>query len=330
MIRKAIRMNLNLRLINMKRLLVIIFACMITLPAFTQEDTVKVNSEVIKVKDEQGKASVIITGEEIIAVDENKDTTKIKIGKKGLSITEDKEGTKIIIKDLDERKNEKNHESDEHKSHKDKGFKGHWAGFQVGLNNYVNSDFSMSLDNNMNYMDLNTGKSWSYGLNVMQYSFGFGTDKIGMVTGLGIEWSNYIFDKDSTIRQDENGIIQPHDVAYLGSVQKNRLQTTYLNVPLLLEFQIPAGKKRIYFSGGLIGGVKLGSNTKIVYKDNGDKRKIKDKNDYNLSALRYGLTARAGYRGLNLFATYYITPLFEPNKGPELYPFYIGLALIIF
>ena len=314
----------------MKTLLLIIITGLIAIPAFTQEDSVKADTVVIKSTDVPEMSSVTITEEEIIAVDENKDTTKIKIGNKGFSIIEDEDGTKIIVKDLDKKESEENKESEHEKSNKPKKFKGHWSGFQLGLNNYVNSDYSMSLDNDMSFMDLNTGKSWTYGLNLMQYDFGFGTDKAGIVTGLGLELSNYFFDKDSSIRPDANGVIQPYDLTYLGSIQKTKLQTTYLTAPLLLEFQIPAGDKRIYISGGVIGGIKLGSHTKIVYKDSGDKRKIKDKDDYNLSSLRYGFTARAGYSKLNLFATYYLTPLFETNKGPELFPFYIGLSLIDF
>jgi hypothetical protein len=182
----------------------------------------------------------------------------------------------------------------------------------------------------MNFMDLNTDRSWTYGLNMFQHDFGLGTNKVGIVTGLGIEWSNYNFDRDMNIRRDSIGIIQPYDISYLGSIQKNKLSTTYLNIPLLLEFQIPGGKKSVYLSGGILGGIKLGSHSKIVYKENGDKKKIKDKDDYNLNSLRYGITVRAGYKGLNLFATYYPTPLFEKNKGPELYPFYVGLTLIDF
>jgi hypothetical protein len=328
----------------MKTFISLVVAGLIVMPAFSQEDTIRDNSEIIKVSDEPGKASVIVKGKEVMAVDENKDTTRIRIGKKGILVTQDKEGKKIIVKDLDEQEKEENEDWEKHetpgahenkeaekqKSKKAPSFKGHWSGFQLGLNNYLNSNNSMSLDNSMSFMDLNTDRSWTYGLNLFQHDFGLGTNKVGIVTGVGIEWSNYNFDMDLSIRRDSIGVIQPYDLSYLGSIQKNKLSTTYLNVPLILEFQIPAGKKRVYFSGGLLGGIKLGSHTKIVYKENGDKKKIKDKDDYNLNSLRYGITARAGYKGLNLFATYYLTPLFETNKGPELYPFYIGLTLIDF
>jgi hypothetical protein len=37
-----------------------------------------------------------------------------------------------------------------------------------------------------------------------------------------------------------------------------------------------------------------------------------------------------GYRWINLFATCDLQPLFNGNKGPEVFPYTIGLALISF
>ena len=100
-----------------------------------------------------------------------------------------------------------------------------------------------------------------------------------------------------------------------------------MTVPLLMEFQIPSGKGRIHISGGVIGGLKLWSNTKITYTEGGDKSKEKNKSDFNLSPLRWGVTARVGYKEISLFANYYMTSLFKPGRGPELYPFTVGLAI---
>jgi hypothetical protein len=179
-------------------------------------------------------------------------------------------------------------------------------------------------------MELNTSPSWNFNLNVLEYGLGLGTDKVGLVTGLGFEWSNYHFDGDNVIDK-ENGIIQPYFVPVENaSIRKAKLQTTYLTAPLLLEFQIPAGKKRVHISGGVIGGIKIGSRTKMVYTVSGNKQKDKVKDDFYLSPLRYGFTARVGYRALKIFANYYPTALFKSNKGPELYPFSVGLTLISF
>ncbi len=313
----------------MKSLLTFVLAGLIAVPAFTQEDSaVIVNiEEAISIEAPEAPEEIaepevpeiIVDSENDVVIIENQDTTRIKIGKKGISIIEGGKGTQVNIDDLDE-------ETEEDDDDDNGKFKPNWVGFEVGLNNYVNSDMSMSLADP--FMDLNTGRSWNFNLNFMQYGFGIIGDKIGIATGLGAEWNNYHFDNNNNI-QKVNGVIEALDLTY-PDIQKNRLQTTYLRAPLLLEFQIPAGSKRIYLSAGPVAGVKLFSNTKIVYKQNGDKQKVKDKDDYNISPLRYGFTARAGYRGLRLFANYYMTPLFESGKGPELYPFSVGLTLLDF
>jgi hypothetical protein len=64
----------------------------------------------------------------------------------------------------------------------------------------------------------------------------------------------------------------------------------------------------------------------MKYTINGEKSKEKVKGDYNLSPLRWGVTARVGYRALGFYANYYFTPLFKENTGPELYPFAVGFA----
>ena len=68
------------------------------------------------------------------------------------------------------------------------------------------------------------------------------------------------------------------------------------------------------------------SNTKVVYHDS-DKIKIRNKDDFSLNLLRYGVTARLGYEMFQAYGTYYLSKMFEEGKGPELYPFEIGIAL---
>ena len=174
-------------------------------------------------------------------------------------------------------------------------------------------------------MNLNTTRSWNYNLNFLEYGLGLGTSYAGLVTGMGIEWSNYIFDANNSIEETTGGNIINLDPN--AGVSKSKLGMTYLTVPLLLEFQIPAGKKSVHISAGAIGGVKIGSKTKIKYQDGGKDVK---KDDYSLSPLRYGATFRIGYRAINIFANYYITPLFGETATPEIYPFSIGLNLISF
>lgn len=205
-------------------------------------------------------------------------------------------------------------------------FTPHWSGIEIGMNNFMTADYSTSLPASINYMDLNTGKSYNFNINFAQLGMGL-TRRIGFVTGLGFEFNNYYFDGNNNIMKDENGVVIEYDATLDGIVlDKSKFSTTYFTVPLLLEIQVPVTSYRtINIAGGVIGGAKLCSRTKMVYYDNG-KEKIKEKDDYSLNILRYGPTVRVGYESFQLFATYYMNGLFQENKGPEVYPFQVGVA----
>jgi hypothetical protein len=323
-----------IKFLKMKKVGLILWLLAFVMTTTAQTDTgkviVKENDVILLEEDPEGNA-LKVEEEGTISYNTKYDTVQVRLGKRGIKIIEKGDGTAIEIIELDQLA-----ESRRDRKWKDR-FRGHWAGVELGFTNLVTSDFTLEYPDTMAFMEMNTGKSWDFNINFLQYSLGFGTDKVGLVTGLGFELQNYRFDNPLSIKK-ENGVIVA-DSSYMlnpdvGSVEKSKLHTNYLTLPLLLEFQIPAGRRnhRIHISGGVIGGVKLWSTTKIKYKDqNGNKEKNKEKgNDYNLSPIRYGLTARIGYRALNIYANYNMTPFFEKNKGPELYPFTIGLTLLFF
>ncbi|MCF8379865.1 MAG: PorT family protein [Bacteroidales bacterium] len=288
----------------------------------------------VEVLEEDGKTTVQVGGEaEVI---DRQDTTKIKIGKKGVTIIENEEGSPTVtwenIEEIEEPEIDGEDDGEDNGEKKDKNtkFKPHWAGFEIGLNSYVNEDFSMNIE--PGYMDLNTGKSWNYNINFLEQDIKLIGEKLGLVTGLGFEISNYHFDEGNVITE-VNGVIERLDPPT--QADKARLQTVFLNAPLLLEFQVPAGKKEKFFiSAGVIGGVKLSSKTKLVYYENGEKNKEKAKDDFNINPLRYGFTGRIGYKALKLYANFYPQPLFKEGGGPvdgeNLYPFSVGLSILKF
>ena len=203
-------------------------------------------------------------------------------------------------------------------------FRGHWAGLEFGLNNYLTDDFSMTPEDN--YMEINTSKSWNFNLNFAQFSVPLVRDRFGLVSGLGIEWNNYHFSNKNTIIKDQtNYIIRTEDLSSF-ALKKNRLQTTYLTAPLLMEVQLGSStshEKRVAISTGVIAGLKLGAQTKYKTGDG----KVKNKDDFYLQSFRYGFTARINYDNVGFYFNYYNVPLFINGKGPELYPFAAGLVL---
>lgn len=252
------------------------------------------------------------------------DTTVFRFGKKKIIFVDNGNKTTIEIPD-----HEKNNVSYEFKEVK--RFKGHWSGFEFGVNGFVDKNQSMNLKGDLAWMDLKQARSWNFNINFMQYSIGLGSDKVGLVTGMGLEFNNYHFSNPISLKvQDGITVIDSSYIQAGYKVDKTRLSTTNLTLPLLLEFQIPTSNKhRIYLSAGVIGGVRIGSHTKVVY-DDGDRNKNKNRGDFNIATFRYGLTARVGYRAIRLFANYYPVQLFEKGKGPEVYPFSVGLVLIPF
>ena len=269
-----------------------------------------------------------------------KDTTDIKFKNKKIRITEDEKGTDIQVKDQDEKEWDFDDEDWEHDWDnddprfdfdfgEDDGFDLHWAGFEIGLNNYLNGDQSLNLSSENEFMDLNTGKSWNVNINILEYDVNLVANRLGLGTGLGFEFNDYRFDNRLPVIKGDNGILV--DSSYAGSdfhVEKAKLTTTYITVPLILEYQVDVGGDNEFFIGaGIIGGIKIGSHTKVKFDRNGDTKKDKNRSDFYLSPYRYGYTARAGYGFLKLFANYYDTSLFESGKGPKLHPFTVGFML---
>jgi len=252
------------------------------------------------------------------------DTTRFKLGKKEILIVDDE--VVSVEKTDSESDSITDDEEDGDECDSDKGFEGHWAGLDLGLNTFLNNENTMDLPSDAEFLELNTGKSWGVGVNFFEKGINLYKGHIGIVTGLGFEINNYRFDKNITLNPDSSYITYVTDTIL--DFQKNKLTATYLNLPVILEFKIPVGRKdkSIHFAAGVLGGIKLGSHTKQVYEDNNRRHKDKVREDFHLSPFRYGLTARVGYSGLNLFATYHMSTLFEENEGPELYPFTVGIA----
>lgn len=312
----------------MKKNLFLIAGFIVAVTSYSQTpDSSKIDKEYEFEITENGADEVEIVSEEVV-IEPEPDTTEIEIGDLEIKIVDNDDETAVFFKeneDSDTTKDEKY--KWELTENKKKKFKGHWAGFEVGLNNYVDKDFSISRTPENSFMDLNTAKSWNFNLNFTQYSLPLIGTRFGMVTGMGVEWNNYHFAKNSTIQKNVN-TETVEELPLQGSLKKNRLQTTYLTVPLLMELQLFKGKrsKRLYVATGVIGGLKVFSNTKYKATVDGVKKSDKQRSDFYLSPFRYGVTGRIGYKSINLYMNYYPTPLFVEGRGPELYPFALGLA----
>jgi hypothetical protein len=266
----------------------------------------------------------VTIGNDLISVEESDSAINLKVGNRGISILESLEGNKFHFNYFPHKNEWDQEDRDNDHPRRKNRFRGHWTGIELGFNNYLTSKNSLVLPANIDYMTLHSGKSMNFNINFSQLSLGL-TRHIGFVTGLGLNWNNYRFDGNNNIIKGTDGIIEELDPG--SNLDKSKLATLYLTLPVLLELQLPIESNHLSFAAGPIGAVKLGSHTKMVF-ENGQK--VKSGGDFSLNMLRYGATARVGYGNFQLYGTYYMTPLFRTGRGPagiDLYPFEIGMAL---
>lgn len=260
-----------------------------------------------------------------------KDTTKFRVGKLKIAVIDD--GEDIIINrgkeyddDWDEWDDWDSDKNDFNYSGLNKKFKPHWAGFGMGLNNYMTSDFSTNLPDTAEYLEVNTNKSYEFVFNIAQLGVPIVKHRIGLVTGVGFKWNNYKFNNPQVkllSRTDTASYLQ-YEIDTVKNYQKSKLTVSYLTIPLMLEFQIPIQKDPLYLSAGVEAGLKLGSHTKMKTTSGS---KTKDKSDFHVSPYTLALSARLGYGSFGIYGNYSLQTLFKDEKGPELYPFTVGVTL---
>lgn len=206
----------------------------------------------------------------------------------------------------------------------------HWGGFGMGVNGWL-SNGSFSMPKGQEYMDLNYGKSLNFQLNPFEKDIHLYKNYVNLVTGIGFEWNQYEFGNRTRLNPDSSYTYGTIDSSNVFRYKKNRLKSTFVNVPLLLEFNTNKNpNKAFHVAFGVIGGYKLGSRTRQILETGGDEIRLIRKDDYNINPFRVNAHASVGYRNFTVFANYALTPLFESGKGPELYPFTIGVKLLSF
>lgn len=279
---------------------------------------------------------VILQGDtSLVTTTQKGDTNKINVG-----------ATTILI--INPSSTNKNDTSKTKKPKKVR--KKHWAGIDFGINGLLNNNNSFNLSNGpltpakdiTEFMELEYEKSWMVGLNILEGYIPFYKHHFGFVTGLGFEFNNYslsnnvwlnskagIIVAEDSLNYNERYTYGIHDSSF--TYNKNKFKTMYITAPFLLDINTSSNiKKTFHFAAGAIVGLNIGSYTKRVYNDGGKRIKDKNKGDLNVNPFKIALTSRFGVGKLNFFVTYNLTPLFENNKGPELYPVSCGITLIGF
>ncbi len=250
----------------------------------------------------------------------DEDTTTIKFFGSKVDIIEEKGATRFSF-DKETKK-----EWSDYKKKRIRSFDPHYFGIDFGLNSYVNAEGDFAVPADYDYLSLHTGKSFEFSVNALEQNVSLSRrGNVGFVTGLGLTFNNYRFERPFIPVSDEEGNLSSEEI--LDPLEKNKLTSAYLNMPLLFELQFSRRRNdAFYISAGVMGEYRLQSHTKVVFKKDGERIKDKNRDDFGLNDFRYGAQVRFGFKELNFFGKYYLSSLFEDGKGPELYPVSFGVC----
>lgn len=285
----------------------------ISAEATTAASITKIDEQAKKVVGKSGKDSTIYTwkGKRIIIIDKEKGNDTITIGG--------------------------NHKHKYRYTNED--FR-HWAGFSMGVNGYVGSNGSITMPKATNYMDLDYGRSFNFQFNLLERHLNLYKHKVKLVTGFGFDYHSYAFNRNTNLNADP----QPNfsfsdsintfaivDTSNSYGYRKNKFRTTYIQVPLLLEFNSSNNPNRsFHIAFGVIAQYLVASRTKQYLEQDNFRFTKSRKDSYDLNPFSAKAHVNLGYKGFTVFGEYNLTPLFQSGKGPELYPFTAGIRLVPF
>jgi len=246
------------------------------------------------------------------------DTTEIKIGKTRIVVIGDSKVDKIYT-DEDSTDFNKNSISIGKKSNK---YEKSYFGVDFGFTSYLD-DGSFSLSNPNKDLGLKAAKSSHFAF-VYHKKINLINKQLNFIPGIGFSWYNYRFKRDITpITDTTNFSWKPE-----GSLNfsKNKLTATYLEVPLLLQFQAKSNKSNkegFRIAAGMEFGYLLGGKSKQKSDANG---KQKQRDDFNLQQFRYGAVARIAYHGFSIYGKYALNNLFDDSDPIKLTPVSFGIS----
>lgn len=165
-----------------------------------------------------------------------------------------------------------------------------------------------------------------------QYPIRLGKTKFSFNPGIGLSLERWKFTNGFTLRDtveltSTGGIAETQIEQYnlvrgssiLGvSARKSMFVTNYVEVPL--EFRFDTRPEDIARSfnvaiGGRVG-VLYDAFTKLKYEQDGEMITLKNKRNFGLNSIRYGVYLRFGIGGFNWFVNYNLSDTFASGKGP--------------
>lgn len=201
----------------------------------------------------------------------------------------------------------------------------HWAGVDFGFRTMLNDNFTPDFENNV-FLENNISQSMVWNINFLERKFPIIKHHLGFTTGLGFNFTQYSFNNNYIINTSGSTISAAVDPIYTYS--KNKLNATYLTLPLMLEFcSNNYEDEGFYLAAGLVGGVKIYSRIHREGSFDGKTFDESAKGDYAINPFILNSVVRIGYQSIGLFVDYSLLSYFKPNKTVNVHPLSYGVSL---
>ena len=149
-----------------------------------------------------------------------------------------------------------------------------------------------------------------------QYDVRILNSRFSLVPGIGLSLERFKFKNFRSLGYsgDSLMLMLPNELG-LPDMRKTQLVTNYIDIPLELKYsskpEDPARSFKLSVGGRI--GYLFDSFTKIKFKVDGDTYKIKNKQDWNLNRVRYGVFGKIGIGNFSVFTYYNLTDLFQDD-----------------
>lgn len=144
------------------------------------------------------------------------------------------------------------------------------------------------------------------------------SQKFAFSPSLGLAFEQYAFEEDMNFQEDGDRNVTFSDIDDV-SVKKNKLAVNYLELPVEFRFyptKSVAGEGLFIGLGG-VAGLRINARTKIKYTTADDETRVEKLRDtFGLNNVRYGVQARFGIKGINVFYKQYFSTLFKSGRAP--------------
>ncbi|UTW67653.1 outer membrane beta-barrel protein [bacterium SCSIO 12643] len=204
-----------------------------------------------------------------------------------------------------------------------------WQGFEIGFTGVsYTEEFNTDIPPGLEFFDPIVSNSINWAINPFEVDMRIVGEYVKFSTGLGYMAKNFSLANNYRLTKDSDGIttgFQDHRVTMV----RNRFRTGYITAPAMIHFNTNKNPSHAFRIGaGVVGGVKIFEAYRVKHYYDGHKTREKYNGGYNANPFLLDLRAVVGYGGVNLYATYSTQGLFKDNRGPEVYPFTVGISFV--